>query len=86
MVLVLLRSHKYCLSPIWPRLGFRTGTSFLGSGFLAAGSAKYQQASVVLGNTWTSTRNCLRVLAMILLANLLEQRFPKLPLRVVYFC
>jgi hypothetical protein len=89
MVLVLIRSHKYLSLP---RLAASWGRShwhffFLGAAFLLLEVQNISKVSVVLGNTWDVNAVIVSgVLAMILLANLLAQRFPKLPLRVVYFC
>jgi len=89
MVLVLLRSHKYLsLSDMAADWGCsHWHFFFLGAAFLLLEVQNISKASVVLGNTWDVNAVIVSgVLAMILLANLLEQRFPKLPLRVVYFC
>jgi hypothetical protein len=89
MALVLLRSHKYLslrsLAATWGRSHWHF--FFLGAGFLLLEVQNISKASVVLGNTWDVNAVIVSgVLAMILLANLLAQRFPGLPLRVVYFC
>jgi hypothetical protein len=89
MALVLLRSHKYLslssLAAAWGRSHWHF--FFLGAGFLLLEVQNISKASVVLGNTWDVNAVIVSgVLAMILLANLLAQRFPGLPLRVVYFC
>ena len=89
MALVLLRSHKYLslssLAATWGRSHWHF--FFLGAAFLLLEVQNISKASVVLGNTWDVNAVIVSgVLAMILLANLLAQRFPGLPLRVVYFC
>ncbi len=89
MVLLLLRCHKYLalsdLVSTWSRSHWHF--FFLGAAFLLLEVQNISKASVVLGNTWEVNAVIVSgVLAMILLANLLAQRFPHLPLRVVYLC
>lgn len=89
MVLVLLRCHKYIaltsLAAAWSRSHWHF--FFLGAAFLLLEVQNISKASVVLGNTWDVNAVIVSgVLAMILLANLLAQRFPRMPLWLVYFC
>jgi spermidine synthase len=58
---------------------------FLGAAFLLLEVQNISKASVVLGNTWEVNAVVVSaVLVMILLANLLAARFPKIPLTAVY--
>lgn len=89
IALVLLRSHKYLslssLTATWGRSHWHF--FFLGAAFMLLEVQNISKASVVLGNTWDVNAVIVSgVLTMILLANLLAQRFPKIPLQVVYFC
>lgn len=87
MFLILFRSYKR-----WGASGLvaRWGRShwhffFLGAAFLLLEVQSISKASVVLGNTWQVNAVIVSgVLAMILLANLLVHRFPKIPLGVAY--
>ena len=59
---------------------------FLGGAFLLLQVQNISKASVVLGNTWLVNAVIITgVLVMILLANAIAARFPKLPLAPVYF-
>jgi spermidine synthase len=87
MFLLLLRSYSF-----WHASGLvsRWGRSywhffFLGAAFLLLEVQNISKASVVLGNTWEVNAVIVSaVLAMILLANLVAYKFPKLPLSIVY--
>lgn len=58
---------------------------FLGAAFLLLEVQNISKASVVLGNTWQVNAVIVSgVLAMALLANLIEHKFPRLPLNVAY--
>ncbi len=58
---------------------------FLGAAFLLLEVQNISKASVVLGNTWQVNAVIVSgVLAMALLANLIEYKFPRLPLSVTY--
>jgi hypothetical protein len=58
---------------------------FLGAAFLLLEVQNISKASVVLGNTWMVNGVIISgILAMILLANLIASRFPRLPLPAVY--
>lgn len=58
---------------------------FLGSGFMLLEVQNISKAAVVLGNTWTVNAIVISgVMIMILLANLIAARFPRLPLVPVY--
>lgn len=58
---------------------------FLGAAFLLLEVQNISKASVVLGNTWIVNGVIISgILAMILLANLLSARFPRIPLSPVY--
>lgn len=87
MVLLVLRCHKYLslsgLAAAWSRSHWHF--FFLGAAFMLLEVQNISKASVVLGNTWDVNAVIVSgVLAMILLANLLAQRFPKIPVRLVY--
>ena len=87
MLLLLLRGRKYFafsdLVSTWSRSHWHF--FFLGAAFLLLEVQNISKASVVLGNTWEVNAVIVSgVLVMILLANLLAQRFPQLPLRLVY--
>jgi spermidine synthase len=59
---------------------------FLGAAFLLLEVQNISKASVVLGNTWQVNAVIISgVLLMILIANLLQHRFPAIPINVVYF-
>jgi len=87
MFLILVRSYKR-----WGASGLvaRWGRShwhffFLGAAFLLLEVQNISKASVVLGNTWQVNAVIVSgVLAMVLLANFLAHRFPKIPLGVAY--
>ncbi|MEQ8787019.1 MAG: methyltransferase domain-containing protein [Pirellulaceae bacterium] len=68
--------------------GWRSGHwhfFFLGAAFLLLEVQNISKASVVLGNTWIVNGVIISgILAMILLANLLTARFPRIPLPPVY--
>jgi hypothetical protein len=58
---------------------------FLGAGFMLLEVQNISKAAVVLGNTWTVNAVVISgVMVMILLANLIAARFPRLPLVPVY--
>jgi hypothetical protein len=58
---------------------------FLGVGFMLLEVQNISKAAVVLGNTWVVNAVIISgVMVMILLANLIAARFPKLPLPPVY--
>ncbi len=58
---------------------------FLGAGFMLLEVQNISKAAVVLGNTWVVNAVIISgVMVMILLANLIAARFPRLPLRPVY--
>ncbi len=87
MLLLLLRFHKSLglrqLIGSWRRSHWHF--FFLGAAFLLLEVQNISKASVVLGNTWEVNAVIVSgVLAMILLANWLAARFPKLPLTAVY--
>jgi spermidine synthase len=87
MLLLLLRfHHSLGLRQI---IGSWSGSHwhffFLGAAFLLLEVQNISKASVVLGNTWEVNAVIVSgVLIMILLANWLAARFPKLPLSAVY--
>lgn len=88
-VLLLLRCRKYLplssLAATWDRSYWHF--FFLGAAFLLLEVQNISKASVVLGNTWDVNAVIVSgVLAMILVANLLAQRFPKIPVKLVYLC
>ena len=59
--------------------------AFLGAGFLLLEVQNISKAAVVLGNTWVVNAVVISgILAMILLANLLVSRRPRIPLTPVY--
>ena len=87
MLLLLLRFHKSLglrqLIGSWHRSHWHF--FFLGAAFLLLEVQNISKASVVLGNTWEVNAVIVSgVLAMILVANWLAARFPKLPLAAVY--
>ena len=87
MLLLLLRFHKSLglkqLIGSWHRSHWHF--FFLGAAFLLLEVQNISKASVVLGNTWEVNAVIVSgVLAMILVANWLAARFPKLPLAMVY--
>ncbi len=89
MLLLLLRYRHYLDLPglvsIWSRSNWHF--FFLGAAFLLLEVQNISKASVALGNTWEVNAVIVSgVLAMILLANLLAQQFPQMPLRLVYLC
>jgi spermidine synthase len=58
---------------------------FLGAAFMLLEVQNVSKAAVVLGNTWAVNAVIISgVMVMILLANLIAARFPRLPLRPVY--
>jgi hypothetical protein len=58
---------------------------FLGAGFMLLEVQNISKAAVVLGNTWVVNAVIISgVMVMILLANLIAAKFPKLPLPPVY--
>lgn len=58
---------------------------FLGAAFLLLEVQNISKASVVLGNTWqTSAVIVSGVLVMVLLANLIAHKFPKIPINPIY--
>lgn len=60
---------------------------FLGAAFLLLEVQNISKASVVLGNTWLVNAVIISsILAMVLLANLLAAKLPRLPQSVVYAC
>lgn len=87
MFLILVRSYRGWrasgLIARWRRSHWHF--FFLGAAFLLLEVQNISKASVVLGNTWQVNAVIVSgVLAMILLANLLAHRFPKIPLGVAY--
>jgi spermidine synthase len=87
MLLLLLRVHKSLglrqLIGSWHRSHWHF--FFLGAAFLLLEVQNISKASVVLGNTWEVNAVIVSgVLVMILVANALAARFPKLPLVAVY--
>lgn len=87
MVLLLIRSRKYFPSSRllggWTHIHFHF--FFLGAAFLLLEVQNISKASVVLGNTWEVNAVIISgVLVMILLANLLAARFPRIPMGAVY--
>jgi hypothetical protein len=58
---------------------------FLGAGFMLLEVQNVSKAAVVLGNTWVVNAVIISgVMVMILLANLIAARFPRLPMTPVY--
>jgi hypothetical protein len=87
MLLLLVRFHKSLglrqLIGSWHRSHWHF--FFLGAAFLLLEVQNISKASVVLGNTWEVNAVIVSgVLSMILLANWLAAKFPKLPLAGVY--
>jgi hypothetical protein len=87
MVLLLIFCHRYLHTPLlisgWTRSNWHF--FFLGAAFLLLEVQNISKASVVLGNTWEVNAVIVSgVLVMILLANLLAARFPRMPLGAVY--
>jgi hypothetical protein len=78
----------------WRRLGTTGATVwagsgwhffFLGAGFMLLEVQNVSKAAVVLGNTWAVNAVIISgVMVMILLANLVAAKFPRLPLQPVY--
>ncbi len=67
----------------WGRAGWHF--FFLGAGFMLLEVQNVSKAAVVLGNTWAVNAVIISgVMVMILLANLIAARFPRLPLAPVY--
>jgi hypothetical protein len=67
----------------WGRSGWHF--FFLGAGFMLLEVQNVSKAAVVLGNTWAVNAVIISgVMVMILLANLIAARFPRLPLKPVY--
>jgi hypothetical protein len=67
----------------WGRAGWHF--FFLGVGFMLLEVQNVSKAAVVLGNTWAVNAVIISgVMVMILLANLIAARFPRLPLQPVY--
>jgi len=87
MVLLLLFSHQFLQTPLlirgWTRVDWHF--FFLGAAFLLLEVQNISKASVVLGNTWEVNAVIISgILAMILLANLIAAKFPRMPLAAVY--
>jgi hypothetical protein len=87
MVLLFLYCSRRLGSPIqlrrWQRADWHF--FFLGAAFLLLEVQNISKASVVLGNTWWVNAVIISgILTMILLANLVASRFPRLPLALVY--
>jgi hypothetical protein len=87
MVLLIIFFHKFLHTPIlisgWTRSNWHF--FFLGAAFLLLEVQNISKASVVLGNTWEVNAVIVSgVLVMILLANLLAAKFPRMPLRAAY--
>lgn len=87
MVLLLVRSYYHWqaqgLVARWHRSHWHF--FFLGAAFLLLEVQNISKASVALGNTWEVNAVIVSgVLVMILCANLLAYRFPRLPLGLVY--
>jgi SAM-dependent methyltransferase len=67
----------------WTRENWHFG--FLGAGFLLLEVQNISKAAVVLGNTWVVNAVVISgILAMVLLANLLVSRRPRIPMTPVY--
>lgn len=87
LVLIAFRSYKYWqageILSQWHRSHWHF--FFLGAAFLLLEVQNISKASVVLGNTWQVNAVIVSgVLTMALLANLVTQKFPKIPLGIVY--
>jgi spermidine synthase len=87
MLILMLRFHKSLelrqLIGSWHRSHWHF--FFLGAAFLLLEVQNISKASVVLGNTWEVNAVIVSgVLFMILIANWLAERFPKLPLTALY--
>jgi len=87
MVLLLIFCHKFLHTPLlisgWTRSNWHF--FFLGAAFLLLEVQNISKASVVLGNTWEVNAVIVSgVLVMILLANLLAAKFPRMPLGAAY--
>ena len=87
MVLLLIRCRKYINLPHliseWDRSHWHF--FFLGAAFLLLEVQNISKASVVLGNTWEVNAVIISgVLFMILIANLLAAKFPRMPLTALY--
>jgi len=87
LILIAFRSYKYWQAggvlAQWHRSHWHF--FFLGAAFLLLEVQNISKASVVLGNTWQVNAVIVSgVLTMALLANLVTQKFPKIPLGIVY--
>ncbi len=87
MVLLLMFCHQFLHTPLlisgWTRSNWHF--FFLGAAFLLLEVQNISKASVVLGNTWEVNAVIVSgVLVMILLANLLVAKFPRIPLEAAY--
>jgi spermidine synthase len=87
MVLLLLFCHNFLHTPLlingWTRSNWHF--FFLGAAFLLLEVQNISKASVALGNTWEVNAVIVSgVLVMILIANLLAAKFPRMPLGAVY--
>ena len=87
MVVIMIRSYRRWGGPgllaRWDRSHWHF--FFLGAAFLLLEVQTISKASVVLGNTWQVNAVIVSgVLAMSLLANLVAQKFPRMPLGPVY--
>jgi hypothetical protein len=88
-VLGLLFARGVYKLDLTPALKTWAGSSwhffFLGAAFMLLEVQNISKAAVVLGNTWTVNAVIISgVMVMILLANLVAARFPRLPLAPVY--
>jgi predicted RNA methylase len=85
--LLFLRGVRKLGSGAVNRAWGRTGTHFffLGAAFMLLEVQNISKAAVVLGNTWAVNAVIISgVMVMILVANLIAARFPRLPLAPVY--
>ena len=87
MGLLILFCHYFLRTPFpmrgWTRSNWHF--FFLGAAFLLLEVQNISKAAVALGNTWEVNAVIVSgVLAMILLANLLAYRFPRIPLAAAY--
>jgi hypothetical protein len=88
-VLAVLFARGVCKLEVAPALKRWAGSSwhffFLGAAFMLLEVQNISKAAVVLGNTWVVNAVIISgVMIMILLANLVAARFPRLPLVPVY--
>ena len=89
---VLLLTLAAATALVWllaPRVSFRRPSTWnffaLGAAFALLETRAVTEIGLVLGSTWTTNAVVISsILTMILLANLIATRFPRLPLPVVY--